>query len=59
MTAMYAEDWRPWYHFTPPAYGIGDPNGLVYFEGEWHLCYQHGWPPERPGGCITSPGPTR
>lgn len=40
--------YRPEYHFAPPADWMNDPNGLVYYEGEWHLFYQYS-PGRAPG----------
>ncbi|WP_309119826.1 GH32 C-terminal domain-containing protein [Paenibacillus sp.] len=36
----YAELYRPQYHFTQARTPVADPNGLVYYEGEYHLFHQ-------------------
>jgi fructan beta-fructosidase len=37
----YDETFRPQYHYTPPANWMNDPNGMVYYQGEYHLFYQY------------------
>ena len=37
----YSEPFRPQYHFTPEKNWMNDPNGLVYYRGEYNLFYQY------------------
>ncbi|MEO2204828.1 GH32 C-terminal domain-containing protein [Paenibacillus pabuli] len=38
----YTEKYRPQYHYSPIRGSASDPNGLVYYEGEYHLFHQDG-----------------
>ena len=39
--SYYTEAHRPQFHFSPDSMWMNDPNGMVYFQGEYHLFYQY------------------
>ena len=38
---LYQELYRPQFHFSPARHWTNDPNGLVYYQGEYHLFFQY------------------
>jgi len=39
------DPYRPIYHFVSPESTLNDPNGLCFWQGNWHMFYQ-AYPPE-------------
>ncbi len=50
MSTIAKRNYRGVYHFSPKEKWMNDPNGMVYFEGEYHLFFQH-----HPGGMTWGP----
>lgn len=40
-TPLLADRHRPQYHVSPPAHWMNEPHAPVYFDGQYHLFYQH------------------
>lgn len=38
---LYKEKYRPQFHFSPEISWMNDPNGMVFYKGEYHLFYQY------------------
>ncbi len=47
---LYHEQYRPQIHFSPKAHWTNDPNGMVYYNGIYHLFFQY-----YPGGTVWGP----
>jgi fructan beta-fructosidase len=47
---LYSELHRPQFHFSPPSMWMNDPNGMVHYDGEYHLFYQY-----YPGDTVWGP----
>lgn len=55
----YSEQHRNQIHFSPDSMWMNDPNGMVYYDGEYHLFYQHNpdtnvWAPMHWGHAVST-----
>ncbi len=39
--ALYGDAYRAQYHYSTADAWINDPNGLIYYNGTWHMYYQY------------------
>jgi levanase len=40
-TTAYHEPYRPQFHFSPAQNWMNDPNGLIFYKGQYHLFFQY------------------
>lgn len=40
-SAAYQEKYRPQVHFSPAENWMNDPNGMIYYKGQYHLFFQY------------------